>query len=91
VDIRIFGDKGVLLLDVERERVEVRRHDGQHQSLDVPARAGDYDCDTPPSRFIEIIQGHGLNESPGEVAARSVELIDAMYRSATAGGQPVAV
>ena len=91
VDIRIFGDKGVLLLDVERERVELRRHDGQTQSIAVPARAGDFVCDTPPSRFVEIIQGQGMNESPGEVAARSVELIDAMYRSAAVGGQPVTV
>ena len=91
VDIRIFGDEGVLLLDVERERVEVRRHDGKHESITIPPNAGDYDCDVPPHRFIELIQGHGANDSPGEVAARSVELIDAMFRSAVAGGQPVLV
>lgn len=91
VDIRIFGDEGVLLLDVERERVELRRHDGRNEALTIPPAAGDYDCDVPPHRFIELIQGHGSNDSPGEVAARSVELIDAMFRSAIAGGQPVAV
>ncbi|MEZ4595805.1 MAG: hypothetical protein R3C32_02585 [Chloroflexota bacterium] len=36
-------------------------------------------------------QGKGRNESPGEVAARTVELIDAMHRSAAAGGVPVDV
>ena len=91
VDIRIFGDEGVLLLDVERERVEVRRHDGHNEALAIPHNAGDYECDIPPNRFIELIQGHGANDSPGEVAARSVELIDAMFRSAVAGGQPVLV
>ena len=91
VDIRIFGDEGVLLLDVERERVEVRRHDNQHQTVEVPENAGAYDCDVPPARFIELIQGHGTNDSPGEVAARSVELIAAMFRSAKQGGQPVQV
>lgn len=91
VDIRIFGDEGVLLVDVERERVELRRHDGMNESLVIPVDSGDYECDTPPQRFIELIQGHGSNDSPGEVAARSVELIDAMFRSAVAGGQPVAV
>ena len=89
VDIRIFGDEGVLLVDVERERVELRRHDGRNESIAIPVNAGDYECDTPPQRFIELIQGHGVNDSPGEVAARSVELIDAMFRSAVAGGQPV--
>lgn len=85
VDIRIFGNEGALLLDVERERVEVRRHDGQNTQIEVAPNAGDYECDGPPQRFIELIQGQGRNDSPGEVAARSVELIDAMLRSAERG------
>ncbi len=91
VDLRIFGRDGTLLLDVERERVEVHRHDGENQQLAIPINAGDYECDVPPNRFIELIQGHGVNHSPGEVGARSVELIDAMFRSAGQGGKPVGV
>lgn len=91
VDLRIFGKDGTLLVDVERERVALRRHDGANQALAIPPNAGDYECDVPPNRFIELIQGHGHNQSPGEVAARSVELIDAMFRSAGQGGQPVKV
>ena len=91
VDLRIFGDEGVLLLDVERERLDLRRHDGAHQHLDVPAGEGAYSCEVPPHRFVDLIKGEGVNSSPGEVAARSVELIDAMYRSAAAGGAPVEV
>jgi predicted dehydrogenase len=91
VDIRVFGTDGVLLLDVERERVEVRRHDGQHQHVDVPAGEGAYSCETPPERFVELIQGVGFNDSPGEVAAWSVELITAMYESAACGGIPTRV
>lgn len=91
VDLRIFGSEGVLLLDVERERLEVRRHDRGHVHVDVPAGEGAYDCDVPPGRFVELIQGRGRNDSPGEVAARSVELIEAMHRSAAAGGVPTDV
>lgn len=91
VDIRVFGEEGTLLLDVERERLEVRRHDGKNFVMTIPHNAGDYECDVPPNRFIELIQGHGVNQSPGEVAARSVELIDAMFRSAQQNGQPVTV
>jgi predicted dehydrogenase len=91
VDVRIFGDEGVLLVDVERERVELRRHDGRTLDLKIPHNAGAYDCDTPPVRFVELIQGRGSNDSPGEVAARSVELIDAMFRSAAQGGRPAPV
>ncbi|HMN29524.1 MAG TPA: Gfo/Idh/MocA family oxidoreductase [Caldilineaceae bacterium] len=91
VDLRIFGEEGVLLLDVERERVELRRHDGRNINLEIPHNAGAYDCDIPPVRFVELIQGQGSNDSPGEVAARSVEMIDAMFRSAAEGGRPVPV
>jgi len=91
VDLRIFGTEGVLLLDVERERLEVRRHDGQHTLVDVPAGQGAYSCEVPPVRFVELIGGRGRNDSPGSVAARAVELIDAMHRSAAAGGVPVDV
>jgi len=91
VDIRVFGDEGALLLDVERERLEVRRHDGKNFTMAIPHNAGDYECDVPPNRLVELIQGHGVNQSPGEVAARSVELIDAMFRSARQNGRPVTV
>ncbi len=91
IDLRIFGSEGALLLDVERERLEVRRHDGRHRHVDVPAGAGAYRCEVPPLRFVELIQGRGGNNSPGEVAARSVELIDAMYRSAARNGEPATV
>jgi predicted dehydrogenase len=91
VDIRIFGSEGVLILDLERARLEVLRHDGNHSRLDVPVDAGRYDCDGPPNRFVELIQGRGVNDSPGAVAARSVEMLDAMFRSVAEGGKPVAV
>lgn len=57
----------------------------------VPAGEGAYRCEVPPLRFVELIQGRGANNSPGEVAARSVELIDAMYRSAARNGETATV
>jgi len=91
VDLRIFGDDGVLLFDVERERVELRRHDGDHVSIEVAAGEGAYSCEGPPTRFVELIQGYGENESPGVVAAKSVELIDAIHRSAAEDGASIPV
>jgi predicted dehydrogenase len=83
VDIRIFGDQGNLLLDAERERVEVRRHDGTVTQVPVTPGEGAYACDGPPNRFIDLILGKTTrNDSPGEAGARSVELLDAAYRSA---------
>ncbi len=91
VDVRIFGDKGVLLLDIERERLELRRHDGQHLHLSIEPGSGTYSCEGPPERFVELLQGHGTNNSPSEVAARSVELLSAICASAVEGGKPVNV
>jgi predicted dehydrogenase len=91
IEIRVFGSEGVLILDVERERLEVRRHDRHHVLVDVPPGQGAYSCETPPARFIDLIHGHGVNESPGEVAARSVELLSAMFDSHAHGGVPTRV
>lgn len=91
VDVRIFGSDGVLLLDVERERLELRRHDGRHVHVEVPPGEGGYSCEGPPNSFVEAIRGRGHNHSPGEVAARSVELIEAMHESANQGGKPIPV
>ena len=90
VDIRLFGSRGVLLLDVERERAEFRMHNGRHQSLLTSLGSGDYECTRPVNRFIGLITGtESVNNSSGEVAACSVELIEAMVRSASQNGVPV--
>ena len=82
----------MLLLDTERERMSLHRYDGQKFDLDVPPGAGAYECIVPPNRFIDLITGASTeNNSDAEVAARSVELIDAMLRSAAAGGAEVLV
>lgn len=91
LDIRIFGTKGVMVIDMNPERLELRRRDGAHQRFDIPDGEGNYSCDGPPRQFIDLINGTGTNDSPGEVAARCVEMIDAMYRSADQGGAPVMV
>jgi predicted dehydrogenase len=93
VDIRIFGDRGVLLLDAEvgRERAILRRHDGSHRVIAAAKGEGAYTCEGPPNRFVDLIQGRGTNDSPGEVAACSVELIEAMVRSAANNGKRVTI
>ena len=86
VDLRLFGSEGMLLLDCERARLELRRHDGTSDRLDLAADAGAYSCDGPPANFVELILGKtDVNHSPGEAAMRSVLLLDAAYRSALSG------
>jgi len=86
VDLRIFGSEGMLLLDCERARLELRRHDGRSDSVPLAADAGTYSCEGPPNEFIDLVLGKTkVNHAPGEAALRSVELLDAAYRSACSG------
>jgi predicted dehydrogenase len=86
VDLRIFGEDGMLLLDCERARAELCRHDGRRETVDVAPDAGAYACDGPPNNFIDLILDKtATNHAPGEVAMRSVELLDTAYRSARSG------
>jgi predicted dehydrogenase len=86
VDIRIFGDDGMLLLDVERERVSLRRMDGDN--LDVPVTAGEgaYTCIEPVNRFVDLCLGKPVeNCADASIGLRSVEVVEAMLRSAKSG------
>jgi len=86
VDLRLFGTEGMLLLDCERARMQVRRHDKKHVEVNVAPDAGGYSCEGPPNNFVDLVVGKtAVNWSPGEAAMRSVELLDAAYRSAVSG------
>ncbi len=83
VDLRIFGTEGMLLVDCERARTHLRRHDGEHVTVEVANDAGGYECSGPPHNFVDLVLGKtDINWSPGEAAMQSVELLDAAYRSA---------
>jgi len=91
VDIRIFGSEGMLLIDVERERMELRRKDGRDTVLDIPKGQGAYACIEPTQRLAQLCLGTATrNEAPGVTGQRAVETLDAMYRS-IASGKPESV
>ena len=86
VDLRIFGDKGMLLLDCERTRMELARHDGKREFMDLDPNEGAYECNGPPANFVDLISGAtNINRAPGEAAMRGVELLNAAYRSSVSG------
>jgi predicted dehydrogenase len=83
IDLRIFGSEGVLLLDIERERLEVRRRDGRDTVVEMAAGSGAYACEKPLNVLVDICLGRPAeNQSPGGVGMRAVEVLDALYRSA---------
>jgi predicted dehydrogenase len=86
VDIRIFGDDGMLLLDVERERLSLRRLDGDDLDVAIAPGDGAYSCIEPVNRFVDLCHGRDVeNCADASIGLRSVEVVDAMLRSAKSG------
>jgi predicted dehydrogenase len=86
IDIRIFGSEGMLLLDIERERLELHRRDGKDEVIALKPGDGAYACDEPLRVLVDLCLGRKPNNSaPGETGMRAVEVLDAMYRSAESG------
>jgi predicted dehydrogenase len=86
VDLRIFGSKGMVLLDVERPRFEIQRNDGTSISIDPERDPGSYECIEPLKVFVGLIQGKVVeNRSPAWLGKRVVDILDAALRSAKTG------
>ncbi len=86
IDLRIFGSEGMLLLDIERERLELRRRDGKDEVIALRPGDGAYACDEPLRVLVDLCLGRTpRNPAPGLVGQRAVEVLDAMYRSAASG------
>jgi predicted dehydrogenase len=91
LDVRAIGSEGHLLCDLQREMVWIYRAGGEDIKVDVQPGDALYNCDGPPNALVDLAQGRPVeNCSPGELGARTVELLDAIYRSARAGA-PVPV
>ena len=86
VDLRLFGSEGMLLLDIERERLEVRRRDGRDTIIDMQPGDGGYEYTAPITTLVDLCLGRVIeNRSPGFAGMRAVEVLDAMYRSVASG------
>jgi len=86
IDLRIFGSEGMLLLDIERERLELRRRDGKDEVIYLKPGEGGYECAEPLRVLIDLCLGRDTrNPASGIVGQRAVEVLDAMYRSAESG------
>lgn len=86
IDVRIFGSEGMLLLDIERERCEIRRDDGRDIRIAMQPGDGDYPASAPWQAFLDLISGR-THENPmdAELGVSVVELLEAAYRSAEEG------
>ncbi len=86
LQVRIYGAEGYLVADLERDFLWLFREDGVDIEAELPSRAGLYGCEDPPNVLIDLARGlNAENRSPGEVGARTVEILSAAYDSARRG------
>ena len=85
-EIAVFGTGGQLQLDSVTADVHFGSADGNIYRADLPPNAGVYEPTGPLRTLISVAQG-GLagDESPAELGARTVELVEASFRSARSG------
>jgi predicted dehydrogenase len=85
LEYRIFGSAGHMLVDPGQGIATICRRNEQPITLPPLPPEQRYLEDAPSRNLVELCTGRGTNGSPGEIGARVVELIDAMYRSAEGG------
>jgi predicted dehydrogenase len=86
LDVRIYGTEGMLTIDMERTRMELRRMDKNDTVLELEPDAGQYAALEPINRLVEVCHGTAKTiEADGTVGARAIDVLDAMYRSFKSG------
>jgi predicted dehydrogenase len=87
LELQVTGSAGQARIDLERELAWIWAEDGAYEAnLEVAPGDGAYDCAGPPLALVDLALGREVeNCSPGELGARTVELLDAIYRSARSG------
>jgi predicted dehydrogenase len=86
LEFRAIGSEGQLAIDLERDYLWLYRADGTDIQPELEPNAFFYNCDGPPNTLVDLALGKDVqNCSPGELGARTVEILDAAYRSARSG------
>jgi predicted dehydrogenase len=83
LEVRFIGADGQLQLDLEREELWLFRAPDVNVRPTLEPDAGLYDCAGPPHALVDLALGKDVeNCSPGWLGARTVDVLDACYRSA---------
>ena len=86
VELRAVGDKGMIVVELRDNVLWRYRGEGDEVRADLGPDAGGYDCIGPIDAAVDAALGRNpANNSPAELGARTVEILDAAYRSADSG------
>jgi predicted dehydrogenase len=82
-EVRIYGSQGYALLDAMAGTCSIYYNDGRVEELDQVPADRRYPQEATSRHLVDLIIGRAQsNTSPGEIGARTVELLEAAYRSA---------
>ncbi|MCA1644243.1 MAG: Gfo/Idh/MocA family oxidoreductase [Chloroflexi bacterium] len=85
LELRVYGSGGYALLDAMAGTCRIYYNDGSVEQLDDVAADGRYPQEAPARHLVDLILDESrtmTNMSTGEIGARTVELLEATYRSA---------
>lgn len=90
-EIQVYCERGRLVLENIQSTLYVRHHDGREERFGPLPEAERYPKFAPANNLVDVCLGRGPNLMPLDVSVHVVELLDAAYRSARAGGMPVLI
>jgi len=86
VELRAVGDRGMFHLELRDNTLWRYRIDRGETRVELDRDAGAYDCVGPVDAVVDAALGRQpVNNSPAELGARTVEILEAAYRSARSG------
>jgi predicted dehydrogenase len=84
LEIRLYGSDGYAWIDAMAGTCSIFGNDGKVETLDEVPAGSRYPMDTTSRHLVDLVlDPEAVNRSPGEIGARTVELVEAAYRSAT--------
>ena len=92
MEVRVFGSEGLVTVDLERDRIELVREDGEDFSFPLMRGAAIYPGTLPVHTFCDLALGdpEAVNHGDPVASALGIAVIEAALRSARSGrSEPV--
>lgn len=84
LELRFYGSAAYALVDAMAGTCSVYYNDGSVEHFDATGADQRYPLEATSRHLVDLIlDDWTVNQSPGEIGARTVELLEAAYRSAT--------
>ena len=84
-EVRVYGTRGILLMELWKGRCEFVSFEGERETLPDLAPDDIYPVRAPARNLIETVLGNETNASPGALGLVSMRIIEAACRSARDG------